>query len=384
MPSENKYHSYYLGTLPSGCQYCIKGQKLVLFITGICPRNCTFCPVSDQKYQQDVVYANERKVADFDDVAKEAKLMSAEGAGITGGDPLVKFERTLEYIKKLKEQFGKEFHIHLYTSLNLVDEQKLKQLFDAGLDEIRFHLELDDEKLWKKLSLALEHDWDVGIEVPLVTGKKEELVKLTDFIEATNNQATKNKIKFLNLNELETADTKHYKLNLETKDQLSYAVKDSLELGLELLHYIENKDYPLNVHLCTAKLKDAVQLSERIKREAQGARCTFDLVDNEGMLIRGALYLDNLKPGFDYRKKLAGNNDAILDKLSLLLKKIKIKFAKEEFHLDLNKPRILCSKKIVKKKKSYFIELGLVPAIVKEYPTADQLEVEVEFLDGNR
>ena len=68
----NKYYSYNKGLLPKGCQYCVKGEKLVIFITGICPRNCKFCPVSDQKYQQDVIYANERKVNDFTDVIEES------------------------------------------------------------------------------------------------------------------------------------------------------------------------------------------------------------------------------------------------------------------------------------------------------------------------
>src|SRR3990167_9322210 len=113
-PKENQYYSYNLKQLPKGCQYCVKGEKLVLFITGICPRSCVFCPVSDQKYQQDVTYANERKVQDFKDVLQEAELMRANGAGITGGDPLARLERTGEYIKKLKAHFGKQFHLHLY------------------------------------------------------------------------------------------------------------------------------------------------------------------------------------------------------------------------------------------------------------------------------
>ncbi|HLC88998.1 MAG TPA: radical SAM protein [Candidatus Nanoarchaeia archaeon] len=377
---QNQYYSYHQRLLPKGCQYCVQGQKLVLFVTGICPRNCIFCPVSDQKYQQDVIYANERKVSSVRDILDEAKLMDAKGAGITGGDPLAKLERTVEYIKSLKKEFGPAFHVHLYTSLNLVSKQNLLLLSSAGLDEIRFHLDLDDRKLWRKLGLALDYGWDVGIEVPLVPGKEEGLKQLIDFIAKTNNQAETNQIKFLNLNELETADTEHYKLSLETKSQLSYAVKGSLELGLELLDYIQTKNYPLNAHLCTAKLKDKIQLSARIKREAEGAKHSFDLVDNEGMLIRGALYLAELKPGFGYRKKLEQNNDCLLNQLGLLLKKVQKKFVREEFYLDMSKPRILCSKKLVKKKKNYFSSLRLVPALVKEYPTADQLEVEVEFL----
>ena len=93
----NKYRSYNKGSLPKGCQYCVKGEKLVIFITGKCPRSCYFCPVSDQKYQNDVQFANERPVKDFNDIIEEAREMDALGAGITGGDPLEKLERTCEY-----------------------------------------------------------------------------------------------------------------------------------------------------------------------------------------------------------------------------------------------------------------------------------------------
>ncbi|MFH1275563.1 MAG: radical SAM protein, partial [Candidatus Woesearchaeota archaeon] len=302
MLKENKYYSYNQGQLPKGCQYCVKGEKLVLFVTGICPRQCKFCPVSDNKYQKDVQFANERKVEDVNDLIKEAELMDAKGAGITGGDPLTKLDRTCEYILKLKEKFGKEFHIHLYTSLNLVFLDVLKRLFNAGLDEIRFHLDLDDKKLWDKLSLAKKYSWHVGVEVPLIIGREMMLKEMIDFIVGKYDNIVK--VDFLNLNELEIADNEHYSQPGEVKDDLSYAITGSVELGLKLLDYVKEKGYELNIHLCTAKLKDAIQLSERIKRESEGMKKKFDLVDEEGMLLRGALYLEELMPGFSYRERL--------------------------------------------------------------------------------
>ena len=143
----NKCHSYNLKKLPNGCLSCILGQKVVIFITGICPRKCYFCPVSDHKFGKDDAYANERKINSTEDLFKECELMQAKGAGITGGDPLSRLDRTVEYIQILKEKYGKEFHIHLYTSLNLVTKETLKKLYDAGLDEIRFHFDLDNDKL---------------------------------------------------------------------------------------------------------------------------------------------------------------------------------------------------------------------------------------------
>ncbi len=360
----NKYFSYNKGRLPKGCRLCVKGQKLVLFVTGICPRHCYFCPISDLKYQKDVIYANERNVKKLDEVVAEAKAMDAKGAGITGGDPLARLERSIYFIKGLKKRFGKKFHIHLYTSLDLVTRKKLEKLYKAGLDEIRFHLDIGSEKLWDRLLLALPYKWDAGIEAPLVPGKEKMLKKIIDRFH--------DKAGFINLNELEMADNEHSylpKMGFKTKSRMSYAVKGSLEMGKRLLGYAANK---VPVHLCTAKLKDKVQLGNRIKREARHSKKSFDIVDDEGMLIRGALYLKELAPGAFYRKRLKRIDRKIIQKL----KSFKIKNAE----IDYSKGRIILSAKDAIKNKDKFIKMGLRPAIVREYPTADQLEMEVEFL----
>lgn len=379
MIKENKYYSYNIKQLPIGCRFCVRGEKMVLFITGKCPRNCYFCPVSDHKSGKDIIYANERLSNSPDDIIKEAKLMRAKGAGITGGDPLIELNRTIKYIKLLKEEFGKEFHIHLYTSLNLVTNDSLKKLYNSGLDEIRFHLDLDNKKFWKNLELAKNYNWDIGIEIPLIPNKDKETKEMIDYIQ--------DKVQFLNLNELEIADNKQSKLNemgFTTKDKLSYAIKGSLEHGLNMIKYIKEKEYDLAVHLCTAKLKDKIQLTNRIKRESKNFKKKFDKVDQEGLLTRGAIYLPKLSPGFDYRKKLDSiNKEEYTKKLELHLDKIKskLKLKENDYYLDPNKPRILISEKIARRKFKTISNMGLKVAIVVEYPTADQLEIEVEFLE---
>src|SRR3989338_7397108 len=185
MLKQNKYYSYNTKKLPKGCQYCVKGEKLVLFVTGICPRKCYFCPVSDDKIGKDVTYANELKIENINEnmneIIKEAKNMNAKGMGITGGDPLSRIDRTVECIKLLKKTFGKKFHIHLYTSLNLATEQNLQKLYEAGLDEIRFHLDLDSEKFWKNIERAKKYTWDIGVEIPMIPTKQEEIQKVIDY-----------------------------------------------------------------------------------------------------------------------------------------------------------------------------------------------------------
>jgi pyruvate formate-lyase activating enzyme-like uncharacterized protein len=124
--------------LSEGCRLCQEGAKMVLFVTGLCPKSCFYCPLSDERRGKDIIFANERPVKNDEDLLKEAELMDALGTGITGGEPILKIERVLHYIRILKSSFGKKHHIHLYTSLS-PDKQILERLADAGLDEIRLH-----------------------------------------------------------------------------------------------------------------------------------------------------------------------------------------------------------------------------------------------------
>ncbi len=378
MLTENKYYSYNTAELPPGCQMCVRGEKMVLFVTGVCPRNCYFCPISDAKYGKDVCFANEREIRSDQDLLDEVKAMDAQGAGLTGGDPLTRIDRTVRWIRLLKEKCGKEFHIHLYTSLQLVTEKNMQQLFDAGLDEIRVHLDLETDALWPKIEITGKFSWLMGIEIPLIPAKEAMIRRLVDFVH--------DKVAFLNLNELERSDNVRSKLEemgLETKEQFSYAVQGSLELGLRIIAYAQKKRYALPIHLCTAKLKDSVQLAQRFLREAKQSKKAFDIVNEDGALTRGALYLPELAPGFEYRQMLAhADKKALLQKLKPLYETIqqKLDIGKKNIFLDEQKYRILVSVKEIKRSKRVFADLGLKPAIVTEMPTADQLELEVEFV----
>ena len=387
---KTQYHSYKFKALPKGCKYCVKGQKLVLFITGICNRKCFYCPVSDEKKGRDVIYANEWDTGhasggitdkELDIIIEEARLCNAKGAGITGGDPLLVTDRTVTAINKLKSVYGRSFHIHLYTSLENVSEEKLRDLFNAGLDEIRFHPDLVDDSLWERIKLARLFNWDVGVEIPVIPGYEEKTKKLIDYVA--------DKIDFLNLNELELSDSSGNLLEergYAAKDEESYAVSGSEEMGLALMEYCIDKGYKFKIHLCTVKLKDAVQIAERIKKRSKNAATGLDLVTDEGLLIRGVIYLKETTPAFSYRKMLKEMDDARRKELTAklhslqaeLVKKYSLK--KDAIAVDEYKLRLLTSYKIVKKLAERFKTSGLVPAIVEEYPTKDALEVDIDFL----
>lgn len=380
MPEKTPYFSWKLGPLPKGCQLCVQGKKLVLFVTGLCPRNCFYCPISDKKYQQDVIYANEWPIKENEqeNIFREAELCGAKGAGITGGDPLVKLERTVTLIKNFKQRFGQHFHIHLYTSLNLIAEEALKQLYEAGLDEIRVHPDLDNRILWPKISLLKRFSWEVGVEIPLIPTKEKETKELIDFIQT--------KVDFLNLNELEISDTNANHLiekHFLPKDSMSYGVSGSEGLGFKILEYVEKKYPSLKVHYCTTTLKDKVQLAERIKRRAKNIKEIFDVVTDEGMLRRGAIYLPEINPQTtrETLEKIKRNEISVnqfLERLTLLKEELLKKFHLTNTKIDVQKLRILLSQKDVKRYAKEIKKLNLIPVLVEEYPTYDGLEIEIE------
>ncbi|MDD2439718.1 MAG: radical SAM protein [Methanosarcinaceae archaeon] len=265
--------------LSEGCSLCQQGAKLVLFITGLCSRNCFYCPLSEERKGKDLIFANEKAVEADSDLLEEAKLMDALGTGITGGEPLLKVERVLYYIRLLKATFGKEHHIHLYTSL-APDRKTLLALDKAGLDELRFH---PPQKYWGNLEKssyafsiqeALDLGIRTGIEIPALPGA--ENVALF---------AAKAKI-FLNLNELEFSETNAKGLNAKgfsLESDLSNAAAGSRKIG-ELACKAGKK-----VHFCSSNYKDAVQLRKRLLRIAENTAREFDEVTEDGTLIYGLI-----------------------------------------------------------------------------------------------
>ncbi|MDR0778000.1 MAG: 4Fe-4S cluster-binding domain-containing protein, partial [Methanomassiliicoccaceae archaeon] len=167
------------GKLAEGCEHCMNGSKMVLFVTGRCGTGCFYCPVSEEKMGSDRVYANEKLINGNDEIISEALSMDATGTGITGGDPLLNIDRTLNMIKMLKDKFGKEHHIHLYTSS--IDLDKVMRLEATGLDEIRFHPPVN---LWERIGttdlgkIISSTKMDVGIEIPALPDLASQLERL--------------------------------------------------------------------------------------------------------------------------------------------------------------------------------------------------------------
>ena len=269
----------YVGRLPDGCIHCMHGSKIVVFVTGLCGDRCFYCPVSPARLYRDVAYVDEEPLEGLWSVVEEAYRVGADGASITGGDPLARLGRTLRVIKLLKEVFGDGFHIHLYTSGRYATAEALRLLEEAGLDEIRFHPTEDwmIDRIEKALRVLRKAR--VGVEVPVLPDRVEELKRLIERLDRMG-------VEFINLNELEASERNMRQLILRgyRVSGSKPVVEGSREAGEAVVRWAAEKGLRISVHFCPAVYKDSVQMRLRLVRKAMRIRKGYEEVTPEGML----------------------------------------------------------------------------------------------------
>lgn len=281
------------GSLCKGCAQCVKGAKLVLFITGKCPNNCFYCPLGPEVKNKDVMFANERPINCDDDLVAEATVMDAMGAGITGGEPLLDVGRVVYYIRLLKSVFGAKFHIHLYTAKPDVSDVDLDLLEKSGLDELRIHPVNLSDSYRQLIKRALKYSFKVGVELPAFPDKESELISLALFLRGVGAD-------FLNLNEFEFNENNAHNLKGYSLDSDSISsVSGSESVALNVIKRVKG----LNVHYCSAGLKDGLQFRNRLIRTARNVSRDFESITRDGTIIMGVATgvkkdLLGLKSGF--------------------------------------------------------------------------------------
>lgn len=258
---------------------------MVLFVTGRCRRTCWYCPLSRERKGRDVIFANERQVSSPAGAIEVAESMSALGTGVTGGEPLLELDRVVDYSRSLKEHFGPNHQIHLYTGL-APDETTLRRL-QGLVDEIRLHPPYEvwphilDTEFARSAVLAREMGFLIGIEVPALPGIEDLAVTLP-------------LLDFLNINELEWGETcadAMRERGLELEDGVHNAV-----LGAR--QWAERLTGDPKIHFCSSVFKDSVQLRERLKRIAANTARPFDEVTDDGTVVYGVLEPEGSVDGF--------------------------------------------------------------------------------------
>jgi len=269
--------------ISEGCEQCAKGGKMVIFVYGYCDqRDCFYCPLGENRKNVTDVYANERKVEDDQDLIDEAKRMDALGSSLTGGEPQEVMDRTCRYISLLKDEFGEDHHIHLYTGIT-GGRENMRRLAEAGLDEIRFHPPLD---MWGDLHgtewedilyIAREEGLTPAFEIPGIRPEDEFIT----FVE-------EGAAEFVNVNEFEMSQG-----NYRRMQEKGFDLKEDHMSAVEGSHdVLDSMAKHPKVYFCTSVFKDAAQHRNRLKRMAKNVRRPFDETTDDGTLVYGKAWVD--------------------------------------------------------------------------------------------
>lgn len=263
--------------LSPGCLSCIAGSWSCLFINGRCNCNCFYCPSPQD--QNIIPVTNGLFFANAEEYADYLNAFGFTGASISGGEPLLTADRTLEYIAKVRSRCGDDLHIWLYTNGTLLTPDLCNKLRDAGLDEIRFDTGAIRHNL-KKVRLAIGKIPTISVEIPAVPEEYQLLKgKLREMADIG--------VSHLNLHQLRL--TPH---NLKKFARRNYTyihgdkitVLESELTALKLIYHAYKYNINLPVNYCSYVYKRRFQHAAVRRRAAEISRYGYEAVTPSGYL----------------------------------------------------------------------------------------------------
>lgn len=280
---QNDAKSAYHRWISLACLACRTGERAESFITSMqCPHNCFFCFNPNQpNYEYYKTHVNP--------LVDDLRRRHDEGAiydclAVTGGEPLLHLDETLEFLKLARSLYP-DVHLRLYTSGHGFDEGVARRLVDAGLDEIRFSIKLEEgpellDAAYRALETAVGLIDSVMVEMPVFPDKlefmKELLVRLDDL-----------GVRGINLLELgfpfhnaEEFARRGYLLKPRPYRVLygywyggGLPIAGSEEVALDLLDFAVDRELSLGVHYCSLENR----LTSQVFRQNAAAAELFPL-----------------------------------------------------------------------------------------------------------
>lgn len=235
-----------------GCKICGEGNWSCLFINGRCNANCFYCPASqnsdDQPVSQGLTFETAESYAEY------INHFGFKGASFSGGEPLLSFEKVLDYLKILRKECSPDLYIWMYSNGILASEAFFQQLADNGLNEIRFDIGATGYKL-DAVQKAIGIIPTVTIEIPAVPEEKERLKLLL-------HEMANMGVKYLNLHQLRLTQYNAPKLTARNYTFIHAEqpiVLESELTALELINYTEKENLNIGINYCSFFFKNRFQ-----------------------------------------------------------------------------------------------------------------------------
>jgi uncharacterized protein len=273
------------GDLSPGCRICGQGEWSCLFINGRCNCRCFYCPTP----QDDIGLptTNQITFATPAEYAEYAHRFAFNGVSISGGEPLLTYDRSIAYIQAVRQKMGAAPHIWLYTNGTLLTAERLGGLKTVGLNEIRFDISAVEYSL-ERVRLAADHIACVTVEIPAIPEDAERLAALLPALAEAG-------VRHLNLHQLRL--TPHNRVHLTQREYTylhgeSVTVLESEQTALALLQLACEQQLPLAINYCSFVYKRRYQKAAARRRNAQEVLKGHEAVTASGFIRAMALIGD--------------------------------------------------------------------------------------------
>ncbi|HCW74788.1 MAG TPA: radical SAM protein [Clostridiaceae bacterium] len=247
---------------PRGCKSCLLGTGLsAIRKTNKCNIECKFCYNYGELDNIPPVGEGMWEIGGTKFYEKDIDLLLSTYKKPTGIcyvylEPFMEIEKYYSIIKRFK---AAKIYQHLYTNGILANEENLKALGEAGLDEIRFNLGAANcsDKVIESIKTAKKYIKSVGIETPMTPEffdgfiKKKEMILETglDFINCAE----------LHLNENNIDNYEGENMYIARHGYISPIW--SRELTLKFMKMADEEKWDIAVHDCSNQTKFARNLN---------------------------------------------------------------------------------------------------------------------------
>ncbi len=271
--SRNNGKSFRVNDISPACIACQTGVGSASFFVSLqCHRDCYYCFNPNQEDYEHFQDHTRDLIKELEEI--KAKGQRVRHLALTGGEPLLHKEKALEFFNFAGANFP-DVYTRLYTCGDHVNAEILKELKDAGLQEIRFSIRMHDfEKgqrgIFERIALAKEFIPYVMVEMPVLPDTLDEMKEILLELDSLG---------LFSINLLELC----YPLaNAEVYRQKGYKVKNrpfhvlyeywyagglpisrSELVCLDLLAFAAGSGLSLGVHYCSVENKQTGQIYQQ-------------------------------------------------------------------------------------------------------------------------
>jgi len=259
--------TYYVGSderFPKGCRSCLLGTGLsAIRKTNKCNIQCRFCYNYGELDCQPPVGEGLWEIGGTKFYEEDIDLLLSIGNKPTGIsyvylEPFMEIEKYYGVIRRFA---AAGIHQHMYTNGLLANEENLKALGEAGLDELRFNLGASNcaDKVIENIAIAKKYIKNVGVETPMTREFFSQFHKKKEAILATG-------LDFFNCAELHLNPNNiaNYEGEPMYATRLGYISPIiSRDLTLRFMREAAEERWPATVHDCCNRTKFARDLNLR-------------------------------------------------------------------------------------------------------------------------